>query len=429
MTDLQIALIAIGALIIIAVLIINWWQERRFHRQLDSNFSPLKNDALLDEPSLESSELQSAIDHHDSDRFSINSEVFEDSISEPSIQSYTEEILTEDVAHQPVSSDLPMQYDGELTGTHADAESAVDAEPSEGPRELDVLPEHAATLPAMLQGQMDLTALLYLATATSVDAINNALGLLFKSFDKPVFIHVLDANKQWHLLEELTSNSEALNRQISKVACSIQLADRGGAISRSTLNHFQLTVENFSLAINGHVEWQGKGDAFANAIALDEFCIEVDKTIGFHLAHGENGAFTGTKLKGLAEAQGLKLGADGYFKCIDEADVPQTNPLFVMFNRDDYPFSPDMLRTSVVKGITFQLDIPHVKKCTEAFNHMVQLAQQMEVSLNAVLVDDNNKVLGDVQIEKIRQQLKVIQANMLLRGIVPGSDSARRLFS
>jgi FtsZ-interacting cell division protein ZipA len=88
-----------------------------------------------------------------------------------------------------------------------------------------------------------------------------------------------------------------------------------------------------------------------------------------------------------------------------------------------------MLRTSVVKGITFQLDIPHVKKCTEAFNHMVQLAKQMEVSLNAVLVDDNNKVLGDVQIEKIRQQLKVIQANMLLRGIVPGSDSARRLFS
>lgn len=429
MSDLQIALIAIGALIIIAVLIINWWQERRFHRQLDSNFSALKNDALLDEPSFESSELQSAIDHHDSDRFSINSEVFEDSISEPPIQSSTEEILAEDVAHQPVSSDLPLQYDGELTGTHADAESAADAEASEGPRELDLPSEHAATLPAMLQGQMDLTALLYLATATSVDAINNALGLLFKSFDKPVFIHVLDANKQWHLLEELTSNSEALNRQISKVACSIQLADRGGAISRSTLNHFQLTVENFSLAINGHVEWQGKGDAFANAIALDEFCIEVDKTIGFHLAHGENGAFTGTKLKGLAEAQGLKLGAEGYFKCIDEADIPQTNPLFVMFNRDDYPFSPDMLRTSVVKGITFQLDIPHVKKCTEAFNYMVQLAKQMEVSLNAVLVDDNNKVLGDVQIEKIRQQLKVIQANMLLRGIVPGSDSARRLFS
>ena len=422
MTDLQIALIAIGALIIIAVLIINWWQERRFHRQLDSNFSPLKNDALLDEPSLESSELQSAIDHHDSDRFSINSEVFEDSISEPSIQSSAEEILAEDATHQPVSSDLPLQYNDELPGTD-------DAEPSEAPKQLDTPPEPAATLPAMLQGQMDLTALLYLAIATSVDAINNALGLLFKSFDKPVFIHVLDANKQWHLLEELTSNSEALNRQISKVACSIQLADRGGAISRSTLNHFQLTVENFSLTINGHVEWQGKGDAFANAIALDEFCIEVDKTIGFHLAHGENGAFTGTKLKGLAEAQGLKLGADGYFKCIDEADVPQTNPLFVMFNRDDYPFSPDMLRTSVVKGITFQLDIPHVKKCTEAFNHMVQLAKQMEVSLNAVLVDDNNKVLGDVQIEKIRQQLKVIQANMLLRGIVPGSDSARRLFS
>jgi FtsZ-interacting cell division protein ZipA len=67
--------------------------------------------------------------------------------------------------------------------------------------------------------------------------------------------------------------------------------------------------------------------------------------------------------------------------------------------------------------------------CTEAFNQMVQVARQMEIGLNAVLVDDNNRPLGDMQIEKIRQQLKVIYATMLVRGIVPGSDSARRLFS
>ncbi len=83
----------------------------------------------------------------------------------------------------------------------------------------------------------------------------------------------------------------------------------------------------------------------------------------------------------------------------------------------------------MVKAVTFQLDIPHVNQCSEAFSQMVQVARQMEIGLNAVLVDDNNKVLGDIQIEKIRQQLKVIQATMLVRGIVPGSDSARRLFS
>jgi FtsZ-interacting cell division protein ZipA len=100
-----------------------------------------------------------------------------------------------------------------------------------------------------------------------------------------------------------------------------------------------------------------------------------------------------------------------------------------MFNRDDYPFSAEMLRNSVVKGVTFQMDIPHVRHCAEAFNTMVQIARQMEIGLNAVLVDDNNKVLGEIQIEKIRQQLKVIHATMLVRGIVPGSESAHRLFA
>jgi len=53
----------------------------------------------------------------------------------------------------------------------------------------------------------------------------------------------------------------------------------------------------------------------------------------------------------------------------------------------------------------------------------------METGLNAQLVDDNNRPLSDVQIEKIRHQLKIIQATMLTRGIAPGSDCAHRLFS
>jgi hypothetical protein len=300
--------------------------------------------------------------------------------------------------------------------------------------------DSAAILPEMLHGQMDLTALLYLSNETPISTLNNELTLLFDNFDKPVFIHVLDSNKQWQLLKDIQLNQDTLNRHISKVACSIQLADRGGAIERSTLNRFQLAVETLGLDINGHVEWQNTGDVLSEANSLDLFCIEVDKTIGFHLINGQSGAFTGTKLRGLAEAQGLILTSDGTFKYFDQPsdDInankqslakPQLHPSFIMFNRDDHPFNPEMLRTSVVKGITFQLDIPHVKQSSETFNHMIQVARQMEIGLHALLVDDNNKVLGDIQVEKIRQQLKVLQATMLVRGIVPGSDSAHRLFS
>jgi FtsZ-interacting cell division protein ZipA len=88
-----------------------------------------------------------------------------------------------------------------------------------------------------------------------------------------------------------------------------------------------------------------------------------------------------------------------------------------------------MLRTSVIRGVKFQLDIPRVHNCIEVFNHMVLMARQMENSLNASLVDDNQRPLGETQIEKIRQQLKVIHAKMVTRGVVPGSYSALRLFS
>jgi hypothetical protein len=45
------------------------------------------------------------------------------------------------------------------------------------------------------------------------------------------------------------------------------------------------------------------------------------------------------------------------------------------------------------------------------------------------LVDDNQRALGEIEIEKIRQQLKMIHAKMVARFILPGTPAALRLFS
>ncbi len=508
MSELQIALIAIGALIILAVLIINWWQERRFHNQVEKSFSPLQRDALLGDENLDEADLantsfdelnayepnfdarnlnepkfdtnafdsasNSTLDNRSNSHFSIDEIT---TVNKQSLQTNYEEsdrfvelpnenaaelLMQKEESIDDTYSDLinskldrlvsgasKQDYhqkaplaDDKITQT-SDFKTAFDQtlthqDPTEKPVEKNQQVknhppiETSVRLPDMLHGQMDLTALLYLSTDTPVSALNQALTSLFDNFDKPIFVHVLDPDKKWHLIKEMQSNQEALNKLISKVSCSMQLADRGGAVDRSTLNRFQLAVETLGLDINGHVEWQNAGDALNTANSLDLFCIEVDKTIGFHLVHGESGAFTGTKLRGLAEAQGLTLASDGSFKYFDQSTDDIANkqhPSFVMFNREDHPFSAEMLRASVVKGITFQLDIPHVKHSAETFTQMIQIARQMEIALNATLVDSNNKVLGDIQIEKIRQQIKVLQATMLVRGIVPGSDSAYRLFS
>ena len=60
---------------------------------------------------------------------------------------------------------------------------------------------------------------------------------------------------------------------------------------------------------------------------------------------------------------------------------------------------------------------------------MILVAQKLSTSLNANIVDDNQKPLGDLQIEKIRQQLKIIHATMVARGVMPGSVASMRLFN
>ena len=506
MSDLQIVLIIIGGVIIAAVLVFNWWQERRFHQQVEASFSDvensdIKNDALLEQATpaepfsvdinLEAVSVKAPEIELDHDNFSINHDSIKEfsiSAEEPHIAMadsfvdetfFTEtgaEIQTEhaEVAEKqaavgtaefgasdfvtapagfdnPFTNDKPANHDGiraifegvfnkaespdNIDGTHSELDSNANV-PVDGATTDISAAEPVASLPATLHAPVDLIASLHLAADLTMDVAVSALTNVFDAFDKPIFVHVLTADKHWLLLSDAASNPEFANQKVTKLTCSLQLADRAGAVSRSIINRFQLAVETLGMDINAHVEWLHSGDAAADAVALDAFCIDVDKTMGFHLVHGENGAFTGTKLRGLAEAQGLELSSEGTFKYYDDvakkllisdANLPAAS--FVMFNRDHNPFNPDMLRSSVVKAITFQLDIPHVQNCTEAFNHMVQVAKQMEIGLHAQLVDDNNRPLGDVQIEKIRQQLKVIQATMLTWGIAPGSDCARRLFS
>lgn len=503
MSDLQLVLIGIGGVIIVAVLVFNWWQERRFHQQVEKSFSNIQSDALLDTPlptadipqqfdtDSQPAELDSNYAELDRDDFSFNLDsnqmtAIDDKepvISFPAgapvtnlndlstetlpiehgfdvteIQDHTPDVdrLQDNIvpaelettaaeatpaSHAGIKAIFEDAFSKNLNSSTTQTAAAVQPAAHDDSDQSDLSAASATTsselaLPATLHAQVDLIAVLHLGAETTVGQVVKAVKNDFDDYDKPVFIHVQMPDQRWLLLSEIATQLALADQKLSGMSCSLQLADRAGPVARSVINRFQLAVESLGLDINAHVEWLNSGDAAADAVALDAFCIDVDKTMGFHLQHGENGAFTGTKLRGLAEAQGLELAADGTFKYFDEAlrkqDLSagkQPVPEFVVFNREQYPFSPDMLRSSVVKGVTFQLDIPHVSNCTEAFNHMVLVAKQMETGLHAQLVDDNNRPLGDAQIEKIRHQLKIIQATMMTRGIVPGSDVAQRLFS
>lgn len=415
MSDLQVALIILGAFIIAGVVIYNWMQERKLRKQVTSEFIVPQKDVLAEDFYIDTDayvekelgEVVEKIKLAEHTRFS-------KTISELQTEGIQDTVEKNSKASQPMdtSVDEPAALE-KLQIEPVETEPIVKADLYEKIQNLQ------ADLPDYIHPQIDLTAILY-ATTNIAGSDFAALSALKSDIGLPMQLHGLDADNKWHVLNESTTKTK-----FKQVACSLQLADRGGPISKQLLNKFQFSVEDCGLALNAHVEWQGNGDAMQHAIELDQFCLEVDQMISVHIAQGD-APIHGTKFKGLAEANGLVLKGDGKFYYFANG---KEDPLFVLIDTDNQPFTAESLRSNVLKSVTFQIEIPKVNNCEQVFNQMIAIAQKMTASLNGRLVDDNQKPLGDLQLEKIRQQLKVIHATMVARGIMPGSSGSMRLFS
>lgn len=469
MSDLQLALLVLGAIIIFAVVAFNWWQERKLRKEAAEHFNTPSRDALMDDefqfdteailkdepPEPARAELDGLDELGFNENRLVTEETFQEVIKHESLHEIPSEADESPVSEfntawndlepevtAPVIEDesgLSKSYEEHTwqstTENQPEAELATQAElikeagfdePSNDQAITGNSPPATASpttdsiaLSPDIDPRVDLIAVLYLPHAITGDQLRDFL-ISATDIDKPKYMHGLSADGIWRLMTR-----EQESASFTKATCAVQLADRSGFISRNALNRFQHEVDRIGHKLNAQVEWQSKGDPWQQASELDQFCIDVDKMVGFHLVLGDSGPFTGTKFRGLAEASGLVLGEDGGFHNENE----HGHRLFSVVNRDNHPFSPEMLRTSVIHGVTFQLDIPRVKNCPAVFNQMVLTARQMENSLGARLVDDNQRPLGETQLEKIRQQLKVIHAKMVARGIIPGSPSALRLFS
>ena len=427
MSDLQLALIILGALIIGGVVAYNWLQEKRLRQQITGDFIVPQKDVLSDDF------------HIDADAYMIDKELAEVSqktkhfeqhtvpgemkITELDAETYIASHAPQDIENQTViaeqASHLPNYVESQILESEILESQATNPDQSKPIIKAVLLEKIQAAqinLPNSIHPQIDLTAILY-ATKNINSTDLSQLTSTLSSIGLPLSISGLDNDDKWHIVNDQSSNS------FKQLACSLQLADRGGPVAKNLLNKFQYAIEDAGLTLNAHVEWQGNGDAMQRAIELDQFCIEVDQMVSAHIAQGD-APIHGTKFKGLAEANGMTLKEDGkfYFAANDVN-------LFTAIDTNNIPFTAESLRNNVLKSITLQIEIPKVNNCEQVFNQMIAIAQKMAASLNANLVDDNQKLLGDLQIEKIRQQLKVIHATMVARGIMPGSPASMRLFS
>lgn len=486
MSDLWLILVLLGIGIVVSVMVYNWWQERKYQKVVEQHFDISREDVLNQattgqgesnstrakpnedtegwmseprvrgaskieptffNPSTESAETKASQPPAQSTRMPTEPTELDRSamLAEPTPSAFsnTASASTMDATAAPTLTPAPsLSFDVDDTTepattealsqahsvTHAQTTLASDGLAFQQPMTAlsastpleDPTPIPQYHLPSFLHLAMDWVGVISLAQSapfTQIAEIQTQLS------DFSQYTACWIQSEQSSTWQNILSVNPDQSPAVTRIACAIQLADRGGPVDAATIERFRQLLLALGMQLGGEVDWLSD-TPLKLAHQIDAFSIEVDKAVEFHLM-ATQGMFHATKLRGLAEANGLQLSEQGRFEQINADGLVA----FTIRNLEGKPFSADMLKSAVMTGMTFQLDIPTTPDNLDVFEQMVQLARQFATSLNAEMQDVNRKPIAAPQLEKIRQQLISISATMQAQGIAPGSQHARRLFS
>lgn len=378
MSELQINLIVIGIVIIGGVVFYNWMQQRRYQRNTEKVFHNKYEDVLLEAEKISDTERVEP---------QLNKDIKEDLKVEPTIK----EKQTAEKDNKP-----------EL-------------------KSLNTASETAKPVKVYSNGVVD-----YVVSIQPGDPVtfSNLTEILQRKFDfgKPVrWFGQKNTGAFW---EEITTESDSKKNYYGVRAC-LQLADRSGPVSEVSLSEFRDMVQSFAESINAVAEAPDIKEAYSRAVLLDQFCAEVDVMIGINVISKDGGAFTGTKIRALAEASGFKLEGGGAFNFREGSD---DEIKFTLNNYESTPFLPDNIRTLTTNGVTFLLDVPRIKHGERVFDQMTHLSRIFATTLGGIMVDDNRVPLSDSGIDKIKLKLSGIQTVMKSKDFPAGGEIAQRLF-
>jgi hypothetical protein len=376
-SDLQLGLVCAGGAAVVAVIGYNLWQERRARKHAEQLFRPGERDALLDGESVE------AIPPAPGGRM-------------------------EPTSFGPVGSDI--------ADSHQDI--GIPAVAPSTPRSRTAATRASQpTLPVDSQA-IDCVVTVEAPAGIAAASLFTAQQALLAGFSKPLrWFGWDDSANHWIELDARSPGN------LNRATAALQLADRRGAVSDADLMRFYDQVQRLCDQFLAVPRLPARHEVLERANELDRFCADVDIQIAVNVA-AKDGSFPGTKIRGLAEAAGLTLHADGAYHAQDDSD----RTLYTLSNQEAASFSAEQLRNLYTTGVTVALDVPRAPDPVASFDKMVAFAQKLAGALNGVLVDDNRVLLSERSISLIRGQIAQFDQQMERQGIPAGSEVALRLF-
>jgi len=256
MSELQISLLVIGLVVVLAVVVYNWQQQRKYQRRFGAAFDQVQEDALL--------------------------------------RAQTETPVT--------AKQIAEEMEQSLSAEPAPAMSAT----VETPR--------AATTDgvcALLDADTDYIVVLKFDVPAGADS----LALLWqKRFDFGKSVYACGLNSTTGVWEKVIPDSHLF---YAAFKLSLQLADRSGAVSEVRLSDFRDLARDIATHLDGAAELPDVAAACARAQELDGFCASVDQMIGLNILPSGERQFAGGEVARVAEQHGMLLQADGAFHLAD----------------------------------------------------------------------------------------------------------------
>ncbi|HZW86561.1 MAG TPA: cell division protein ZipA C-terminal FtsZ-binding domain-containing protein [Gallionella sp.] len=370
MSELQAILLAIGLGVIVVIYILGWWQQRQHSRKFDKAFKVHHADALYqDDANLAASSGRPLLDRQ----------------------------VVHDMDAQTVITDETRQAAAAGAGQ----------------------PVYLDEVCAVLDMRSDFIVELHLAEVSPAAVLDGLWQRKF-DFDKPVQVcGLMVQGGQW---ERAVADSQTL---YARFRIALQLVNRGGVISAARLADFRDLVLGIARQIKADTNVPDLETAQRNAVALDEFCAEVDQMVGVNLVPPGGRSLNGSRIAQVAALHGMTLESDGAFHLLNT----QGESLLSLVNQNNQPFQHHHLPTLNTAGITLLLDVPRMERPAQQFDQMMLIARELAKTLQTNVVDDNLVVLNDTGIAQIRTRIVEVETKMSDNAIIPGSLQARRLFA
>jgi hypothetical protein len=375
MSELQIGLLALGALVVVCVLAFNKFQELRARRQANQHFASGHEDVLLRGGAKE-----------------------EGGAAAKGGETLPPRTWVEPTWNQQLE-DIP-----DPSGAAADALPGVD--PLRANTQPGAQAGHASEPvvvhgPPVLDDRIDFIA--------ELQFVEPLLGShLVMEIEKFAAGRIIGCDG----FNAAAGDWEALDRDAvyEMARIGIQLSDRGGPLRAEELEQFQQWVDQTAARLGAMVEWTGMQSPLTRAAELDAFCAEVDVQISVNLV--STGPIAETKLRGLSEAHGFRKEADGVYR-----------------RRDDEGLELISLRQSAPTAVTLTYDVPRVPRDAAAFGMLMHCGRTIGKGLDAKIVDDNGRPLDEAMQSRIQSSLAGIHARMEAADMPAGGALAQRIFT